>query len=367
MTTGSFPTSFMKGMDLSQAFYEEAVKPILESHFPDLVYSAGRLGGGSDVLGFDTAQSMDHDWGPKFTVFLAKADHSNLKDKIDQVLRHELPTDVRGFPTNLGLHDDGSDVMVATEKGPVNHRVIILTVTDFFEDYLGLDVEADLSAVDWLTLPEQRLRSIVSGRVFHDGLGTLEPILARLQYYPRDVWFYLLSNQWRRISQEEAFMGRCGQVGDELGSRLIAGRLVHDLMKLCFLMKKQYAPYIKWFGSAFSQLDCAAALTPIFTRVLHAESWKEREKHLTSAYEYVARMHNELRITSPLNDRVSPFHKRPFMIIQGNDFADAILEQIDSDDVKSLPNHLGGIDQFVHSTDVLAYPNRYRKFTTVYK
>jgi hypothetical protein len=132
-------------------------------------------------------------------------------------------------------------------------------------------------------------------------------------------------------------------------------------------MKKQYAPYIKWFGSAFSQLDCAADLTPIFTRILQAESWKEREKHLTSAYEYVARMHNALQITAPLNDRVSQFHNRPFMIIQGDDFADAILEQIDSDDVKSLPRYLGGIDQFVHSTDVLAYPDRYHKFAAVYQ
>ncbi|MFX1416032.1 MAG: DUF4037 domain-containing protein [Promethearchaeota archaeon] len=367
MTGVSFPASFMKGLDLSQAFYEEAVKPILESHFHGLVYSAGRLGSGSDVLGFDTAQSMDHDWGPKLTIFLAEADHSDLRGEIDQTLRSELPMEVRGFPTNLGLHEDGSDVMVATERGPVDHRVSILTVSGFFENYLGLNSVADLSPVDWLTLPEQRLRTIVSGRVFHDGLGTLEPTVARLQYYPRDVWLYLLSSQWRRISQEEAFMGRCGQVGDELGSRLIAGRLIHDLMKLCFLMSKQYAPYIKWFGSAFSQLDCAVDLTPIFTRIMQADSWKEREKHLTSAYEYVARMHNKLKITAPLDDRVSQFHKRPFVIIQGNDFADAILEQIDSDDVKSLPRYLGGIDQFVHSTDVLAYPDRYRKFTAVYQ
>ncbi|MFW9944613.1 MAG: DUF4037 domain-containing protein [Candidatus Sifarchaeia archaeon] len=367
MNGGSFPASFMKGLDLSQAFYEEAVKPILESHFHGLVYSAGRLGSGSDVLGFDTAQSMDHGWGPKLTIFLAEADHSDLRGRIDQILRSELPMEVRGFPTNLGLHEDGTDVMVATERGPVNHRVSILTVSGFFEDSLGLNSVADLSPVDWLTLPEQRLRTIVSGRVFHDGLGTLEPTVARLQYYPRDVWLYLLSNQWRRISQEEAFMGRCGQVGDELGSRLIAGRLIHDLMKLCFLMSKQYAPYIKWFGSAFSQLDCAVDLTPIFTRIMQADSWKERERHLTSAYEYIAGMHNTLKITTPLDDRVSQFHKRPFMIIQANDFADAILEQIDSDDVKSLPRHLGGIDQFVHSTDVLAYPNRYRKFIAVYQ
>ena len=68
--------NFVKGLDLSRIFYEEAIKPILESEFPDLVYSAGHLGAGSDVLGFDTKQSMDHDWGPKLVVFLNNEDHA---------------------------------------------------------------------------------------------------------------------------------------------------------------------------------------------------------------------------------------------------------------------------------------------------
>ena len=61
---------FIKGLKLGEIFYEEAVKPILATHFPRLGYSAARLDAGSDVLGFDTPQSMDHDWGPKFTLFL---------------------------------------------------------------------------------------------------------------------------------------------------------------------------------------------------------------------------------------------------------------------------------------------------------
>jgi hypothetical protein len=52
-------------------------------------------------------------------------------------------------------------------------------------------------------------------------------------------------------------MARCGDVGDELGSRLVAARLIEELMRLCFLMEKQYWPYAKWFGTAFSKLACA--------------------------------------------------------------------------------------------------------------
>ena len=50
MTPKKTPRQFMKGMELSKVVYEEAVRPILDSDFPELTYSAGLLGGGSDVL-----------------------------------------------------------------------------------------------------------------------------------------------------------------------------------------------------------------------------------------------------------------------------------------------------------------------------
>ena len=65
---------FTKGLDLCQAFFMEAVRPLLTLHFPHLRYAAGRLSGGSDVLGFDTPQSRDHDWGPRLTLFLREED-----------------------------------------------------------------------------------------------------------------------------------------------------------------------------------------------------------------------------------------------------------------------------------------------------
>jgi hypothetical protein len=199
---------------------------------------------------------------------------------------------------------------------------------------------------------------VTAGRVFHDGLGQLEPIRAKLRYYPRDVWLYLLSAQWRRIAQEEAFVGRCGQVGDELGSCLVAARLVRDLMCLCFLMERRYAPYIKWFGSAFAQLECAQELQPILTRVLEAGSWQKREEHLTAAYEFVAKMHNDLGITDPLPVQVSQFYARPFLVIHADRFVDAIRAAIKSVEVLALAEHLGAVDQFIDSTDALNCFNR---------
>jgi hypothetical protein len=161
-------------------------------------------------------------------------------------------------------------------------------------------------------------------------------------------------------------MGRCGQVGDELGSRLVAARLVRDLMKLCFLMEQQYAPFIKWFGTAFAQLDCAEQLSPIFTRVLNATWWQERETHLTTAYELVTKLHNDLGITTPQPTQVSRFHNRPFLVIHAQNFADAIHATIISEEAQALPPYLGSIDQFADSTDIFDNPARFNQLKLMY-
>ena len=357
---------FMKGLELSQVFYEEAVKPLLESEFPNLVYSAAHLGAGSDVLGFDTEQSTDHDWGPKLLIFLGENDYEKYHESIDTYLGNNLPTEIRGFPINFGYHEDGTIFMQLTEDRPLNHGVKIVTIKDYFAKYLTINPLEKMNPIDWVVLPEQRLRSIASGRIFHDGLGQLQPIMQKLSYYPNEVWLYLLSTQWRRIAQEEHFMGRCGQAGDELGSRVVGSRLVYDIMKLCFLMEKQYAPYIKWFGTGFSQLKSAGVLTPILMRAFEATSWKIREEHLVRAYEIVAGMHNGLGITEPMKAKVSSFHNRPFLVIRADDFAEAIYETIQDEEVLSLSKFLGGVDQFVNSTDVLSKPKRYPKLRNMY-
>ena len=360
-------TPFMKGLELSKALYEDAVKPILDEQYPELRYSAAHIGRGSDVVGFDTVQSTDHDWGAKLLLFLEDHDHEQKADEISTYLSHNLPHEIRGFPTNFGKDGDQFIMMAQPEEYPINHGVRIETIRGYFETCLGIDPQKELTVTDWLTVPEQLLRTVTSGKVFHDGLHELVDIRTRLEYYPHDIWLYLLSNQWRRLSQEIHFMGRCGQVGDDLGSRLIAARLVNDIMRLCFLMEKKYASYIKWFGSAFSQLSCSGELTPHFIRSLTAKDWKERQNRLVPTYEYIARMHNELGITDFIEDKVSSFHNRPFLIIQAEDFAEAIYAQIQDDEVKSLPKWLGSVDQFSDSTDVLAYPDKLRKLRVMYE
>jgi hypothetical protein len=184
-----------------------------------------------------------------------------------------------------------------------------------------------------LNFPENELASIVNGKVFHDDLG-LKRIRQKFEYYPRDVWLYLLAAQWHEISQEEAFVGRCGDVGDELGSKLITSRIIERVMRLCFLMEKEYAPYSKWFGSAFSRLRSAKKLKPMLNKVLTSETWKEREHHLSKAYEEIAKIHNKLSLTKTMKTKVSKFYNRPYQVIRANTFADEIKKSIKNPELR---------------------------------
>ena len=58
-------SEFIKGMELCEKFFDDCAKTIIEDNFPDLKYSAGLIGYGSDVLGYDDIVSTDHMWGPR--------------------------------------------------------------------------------------------------------------------------------------------------------------------------------------------------------------------------------------------------------------------------------------------------------------
>ncbi len=359
---------FIPGLELSHLFYKEAVEPILKSLYPDLVHSAALIGPGSEVLGFDTAMSADHDWGAQVMIFLSDKDYARLADQLRQTLGYRLPFTVRGYPTHFEVLPDEPDTVVPrlTDQRPINHRVSLTVLDRFIEWYTGVDLHQELTVLDWLTIPEQNLRSLVAGAVYHDSLNVLEPMRRKFAYYPHAVWLYLLSAQWQRIGQEEPFVGRAGFVGDDVGSAVIAARLVRDLMRLCMLMERQYAPYPKWFGSAFAQLTCADRLMPLLQSTLTSTTWQDREQHLTGIYEIVTTMHNQLGITAPVPTMASRFYDRPFRVIQGETIAQRIWDAIQDTEVKRLPFGVGKVDQFVDSTDVLSHTARCRRLIALY-
>jgi hypothetical protein len=332
---------FIPGLRLAGEFHAEVVRPLLAEGFPRLRYAAALLGPGSEVAGFDTARSTDHDWGPRLQVFPGGDEDAAA---ISTMLAERLPRTFRGYPVAF--------CVTREPGGAPRHRVEVAGLGGWLTALLGFDPRRDVTLLDWLATPAQRLAEVTAGAVFHDEPGELTRARARLEWYPHDVWRYVLACQWQRIGQEEAFPGRCAEVGDELGSAVVTARLARDLMRLCLLMHRRYPPYSKWLGTAFARLPGAAEIAASLAAAVSADDWAAREPPLCRAYQAVAAWHNRLELTEPLDTRVRGFYDRPYQVIGAERFAAALRTAITDPQVRRLPP-TGAIDQFVDSTNAL--------------
>jgi hypothetical protein len=363
-------SEFIAGTALNRAYYIEAVRPILDARFPDLPYAAALIGYGSDVLGYDTPRSTDHEWGPRLLLFLPDDTSPELGAAIEDALTAELPAEFHGYSTSFGPKDAiGVRLPVPGTPGHVTHHVDVWTLRAFTHMELGIAPDQPLRAHDWLTLPEQKLLQVTGGAVFYDGLGILTALRERLAYYPHNLWLYLMTSQWMRIAQIEAFVGRTAEAGDDLGSRLVTATLIHDLMKLSFLQARRYAPYAKWFGIAFARLPVASMLGPVLHRALAADDPDEREAALVSAYTVAAEQHNALGVTSPLDTATTQFHGRPYRVLNAARFAEALAQRIEDGELLAIlrtAGRIGAVDQLTESTDLLTRPEIFRRLRALY-
>ena len=349
----------MQGLELSRRFYEEAVRPILERHFPQVEHAAALIGWGSEVLGLDDETSRDHHWGPRVQLFIADA---ALAPAIARSLSDELPTEFGGFPTNFGpTEEPGTLRMAAIESGPVAHRVETFVLHNYLEDQIGVDPLEGFTTSDWLATPSQRLLEVTAGAVFSDPVGELTRVRELLAWYPHDVWLLVMAGHWRRIAQCDHLHGRAGMLGDELGSRLLASLLVRDLMRLGFLQRRCYAPYAKWLGTAYARLGLEeeAALRA----ALEAQDWRSREDRLVEAFEAVARRHNELGVTEPVEPTVRQFWGRPIRVLFADRFVEALRSALRDPEARAIDDLAGSIDAVSDNTDVLTRPRLWRRLS----
>jgi hypothetical protein len=336
---------FVPGRELSAAFHTEVVAPLLGGR----PHAAALLGPGSDVLGYDTEVSTDHGWGPRLLVFVAAGDVARVRAVVDA----GLPERFRGWPVRFG-----------SDRVADRHHVDVHTLGDWLQGQLGFDPRGSMTTADWLTVAQQALLEVTGGRVHADPDGELGRVRGRLARFPPQVRLWLLACQWTRVAQEEAFVGRSAQVGDELGSRLLAGRLARELMRLGFLLAGEYWPYPKWFGTAFARLPIATALGPALDRAVGA-AYPEREAALAAAYEVVGRAHNAGGLTEPVDPTVRPYFDRQFRVLGAGRFADACRARISDPWLRRLPP-VGSADQIADSTDVLGAVGVARRLRALY-
>jgi hypothetical protein len=316
--------NFIKGLDLSEQFYNDVVKPILSEYFAAMKYTSGLIGYGSDVLGYDDEISTDHMWGPRLYLFL-EDENIVLKDKILDTFSKEFPYEYKGYSVNFSLPDPNDGGVRHPEyisSGNVSPLVFIYTFDDYLREYLGTNNLDNLSALDWLAFSEHRLLAMTSGKLFVDGLDICES-LKKISFYPEQVKLFLIASNWSHVAEEQAFVRRCFDVGDEIGSVLVCSRIAERLMRLSFLYCNKYAPYSKWFGKAFNLLPIDEKIKTTIRNAVTADSIVNRENNIVLAQKMLADLHNALDTTEFVNVKIESYFGRDIKVI----FADKIFNE----------------------------------------
>jgi hypothetical protein len=348
-------SKFIKGLDLSQMFFEEVVKKIIMNDFPNLKFDAALIGPGSEILGFDDIVSTDHHWGPRVQIFLSDDDYPKYKGELNLILREKLPYTFQGYSVNWNEpdpNDSNNQFLKEINSGLVNHRIEINSVNNYLYDNLAIS-NLDLTDIDWLLIPEQKLVEFTSGKIFYSGLRDLADARSKLNYYPFNVWIFKLISEWDHIAEEMAFIGRTGSIGDDLGSRIEASRMVRHIIRLALVLNRIYIPYPKWLTTKFNCLEFNHNLSKLLLKILNTNNWREREDLLCQAYLILLDKQNSLNVTPILHLTPQRFFSRDIRVIEVKKITKE-LKKILKPPLSEIKYPIGSIDNFIDDTHILS-------------
>ncbi|WP_245631547.1 DUF4037 domain-containing protein [Curtobacterium ammoniigenes] len=332
------------GVALAQQFFVRVVRPLLAERAPDIPVIAARLGTGSDVLGFDDDMSRDHDWGLRLNVFVPPGDVGVVR----RILDEQLPAEFLGHPTRFAFSGDSEE----------RHHVDVETLERFTAERLGFDPRSRATVADWLSVTGQSILELTAGRVFADPFGELTALRQALDWYPDDLWRYLIACDFGRIDQELPLLGRAADRGDALGADLIGARIAHAMMHLSFLANRTWWPYAKWFGTAWAQLPDADDLLRPLRGVIAGDTAVARN---TAAEEALTLILWRLRARglSTVDEPALPFWDRPY-IRPNPEIVDQLRAGIREPSVRDLPLGVGSVEQRTDNVDILVSVARRR-------
>jgi hypothetical protein len=137
------------------------------------------------------------------------------------------------------------------------------------------------------------------------------------------------------------------------------------MMRLALLLDRRYAPYQKWLGTAFARSRHHDALPEHMSVTVTGSDAAERQNALGRALTTLARRHDDVGLTEPVDPRLRPFQSRPAVVLMCDRFADATRATVTDPYLAALPL-VGSVDQAVDSTDVLSDPDRFRRLASLY-
>lgn len=261
----------MKGLDLSERFYETNGRPMISRLFAPYQdrMAIGLVGEGSECFGYDDKLSKDHDFGPSFCIWLMPEDFRAIGEELRQAYA-ALPDKFMGFSTRR-------------ITGQADDRIGVLEINRFYRNQIGRP-DAAFTLKEWLKIPEFRLATVTNGRVFHDPAQVFSGVRnTLLGFYPEDV-------RIKKIATRAVLMGQSGQYnyarcmarGEIVAARLALTEFIQHGMAMFFLLNRTYAPFYKWVHRAFRDLplpgDEADLIAELAAAPLRPEVWADADR-----------------------------------------------------------------------------------------
>ncbi len=268
----------MNGLELSERFYLEYGKPMLEEQFPDLLpnIAVGLFGGGSECFGFDDEVSRDHDFEPGFLILLPG------EEIVDRRAAFLLERAYSKLPKEfLGVSRSA-----IAPVGGARHGV--LRTAEFFEGKVGA-ADGILTASQWLTVPEHALSEATNGKLFFDGYGEVTRIRDGLRHYPEDVRRKKLAGELLLMAQAGQYnFSRCLRHGETGAAQLAIAEFSKAAMHAAFLLNGVYMPYYKWSFRAMRALPKLSMLAETLEVLLTTDNEPETAESKAAMIEDVA-------------------------------------------------------------------------------
>ena len=309
----------VSGLKLARAFWTQMGKPMIAAKYPQYAgrIAAGLVGHGSECYGFDDAYSQDHDFGPRFCLWLTDEDYAAIGEQLEadyEALPRKFSVDAQGrvtfeaharsdasgaFPSagagstvipdaaNAPTPGTATDDAATAESGaassdvaeemttpidaplsPVtpraqgaNRRDGVFRIGDFFESITGYrTAPAQTAPHEWLMLAESTLAAATNGEVFADPTGQFSKTRQGFKDMPDDVRLALISKRLGMIAQAGQYnLPRSLKRGDGAAAWLSIHEFVQATASLVFLvnvpMVVGYMPYYKWQFAALRKLS----------------------------------------------------------------------------------------------------------------
>lgn len=233
----------MRGLELSQKYYDAYGKPMIEEQFSEIAeqIAVGLVGYGSECFGFDDEISRDHDYGPSFCIWLPREVYIKYGKEM-QAAYDAMPKEFMGCAARL-------------EEEQGKGRVGVLCLEDFYLEILGRD-SVPGTAAEWFAVSEAALATATNGAVFTDSCGKFTGIReGLLAYYPREVWLKKLAESLARAAQAGQYnYARAMKRGERIAAEIALAEFVKEAMQIVYLLNKKYAPFYKWMHRGMKEL-----------------------------------------------------------------------------------------------------------------